>query len=173
MYNMQFTYDLCMPPSLVFLGLVSDMDRGVLPKDALMWLWSDLKGDSVDAFGGAPECCQTHDTTCFSTQKWDMCKCRNRALNDIDLKVHKESALAICDWNCCIAGLHLATVQVWNLTWRKPHHFKQLIGRPNHVFSALSAQNLDSFRVRDSSCVSRRRQAHEMTVLREKVEFGD
>lgn len=38
MYNMQFTYDLCMPPSLVFLGLVSDMDRGVLPKDALMWL---------------------------------------------------------------------------------------------------------------------------------------
>lgn len=56
---------------------------------------------------------------------------------------------------------------------KKTSSFKQLIGRPNHVFSALSAQNLDSFRVRDSSCVSRRRQAHEMTVLREKVEFGD
>ncbi len=161
-----------MPPNLVLLGLVFDMDRGVLPKDALMWLWIDAKGDSVNV-GGAPQRCDTNDRTCFWTvrSESDMCKCRNRALNDIDPKVHKESALAICDWNCCIAGLHLATIQVWNLTWKKPHHFKPLIGRPNHVFSALSAQNLDSFRLRDLvPCVSRRRQAHEVTILREKFE---
>lgn len=109
---MQSSHDMHRASESFLLGLVFVLERGVLPKDVFMRLGIAENGDSVDPFGGAPECWITNDRTGFSTQKWDMCKCRNRALNDIDLKVHKESALAICDWNCCIAGLHLATVQV-------------------------------------------------------------
>ena len=66
---MQSSHDMCVPPNLVLLGLVFDMERGVLPKDVLMWLGIAAHRDSVHPFGGAPECWNTNDRTGFSTQK--------------------------------------------------------------------------------------------------------